>query len=797
MTLAPSITLGTKAQTLQRLRGVLTTATIADQVTITVAQWRGDQQGCLHTIHRTFPAGQLIVRSSAPGEDSAADSAAGVYTSVLHVPAAAPDALAQAVFAVASSYTRRHGQAVDDFEILIQPMLCEVTFSGVALTRDLNTMAPYLVINYDEGERTDTVTSGIGTIPRVVRIHRQAPTTGLKPPLDAVAATVRELIHLTGRPELDVEFAVTAGQLYVLQVRPLPGAAHDHTAADARVAAEITQVKETLHARNHPRHGLYGTQDVYSNMADWNPAEMIGAHPRPLALSLYQRLITDHVWRDARRLLGYHNPAPHHLMVILAGHPYVDLRADFNSYLPADLDDQLCHKLVDCYLARLARCPQAHDKVEFRICPSALAFDFPQHAEALTNAGLTPGEIGRLRASLLHLTSRVVDDHGGQLAQMHQLIGQLPARRAQLLAHIHGEHPLFLADALLGDTLHHGTLPFAVAVRGTFIATALWRSLLTTGVIDQTQHDALLADIETVATRFADDLAVCRRGQMPLEDFLACYGHLRPGTYDITIPSYAEAPHLYLAGSHAAPTQRPSTTTQVLPISVMRDIDARLTRIGFDFTAQRLLDFVRQTHTHREAYKFQFTANISHALTLITAFGRRHNLDTECLSYLTVEDILACANATITAHDVARLRHLAEDRCHTHVAQSRVLLPDVITSRHDIDILTSQHAPNFITNKKVTAPAVLITWPQLTESTDLAGRIVLTENADPGFEFLFCRGIAGLITRYGGAASHMAIRCTETGIPAAIGCGQNTFIHLARANTITLDCAQQLIIPMT
>ncbi|WP_433259363.1 PEP-utilizing enzyme (plasmid) [Streptosporangium sp. CA-135522] len=790
------IALGTKAQTLQRLFGALATARVAEQVTITVAQWRSDPQGCVRTIHRVFPRGHVIVRSSAPDEDGATSSAAGLYTSVLHVPATAADALTQAIDAVAASYTRRHGQHVGAFEILLQPMLEAVTCSGVAFTRDLSTMAPYLVINYDEGERTDTVTSGIGIIPRVARIHHQVPTADLKAPLDAVAATVRELIHLTGQSELDVEFAVAAGQLYVLQVRPLPGAGSDHTAADARVAAEIAQVKDILHARNHPRHGLYGTQDVYSNMADWNPAEMIGAHPRPLALSLYQRLITDQVWRDARRRLGYHDPAPHHLMVTLAGHPYVDLRADFNSYLPADLDDPLCHKLIDCYLTRLTRHPQTHDKVEFRICPSALDFTFPQHAEALAADGFTPDEIGRLRASLLRLTTRVVGDHSGQLAQMHQRISQLPARRAQLLARAGEEHPLFLAGALLDDALSHGTLPFAVAVRGTFIATALWRSLLATGVINHTQHDAFLASIETVATGFATELALCQRGHMAAEDFLARYGHLRPGTYDITVPSYAEAPHLYLTGPHLAPARRPPAATQVLPDRVIRAIDKRLTHAGFDFTAHRLLNFIHETQTRREAYKFQFSANISHALALITAFGQRHGLDAECLSYLTVQDLLACAATTITAHDITRLRNLAEDRRHTHAAQSRVHLPDVITSRPDIEIITSQHAPNFVTTKKVTAPTVFITPTHLAESPDLGGRIVLVENADPGFEYLFSRGIAGLITRYGGAASHMAIRCTEIGIPAAIGCGQDTFTHLSRAHTVTLDCAQQLIIPL-
>ena len=35
-------------------------------------------------------------------------------------------------------------------------------------------------------------------------------------------------------------------------------------------------------------------------MPDWNPAEMIGTKPRPLALSLYRELITDKVWSEQR-----------------------------------------------------------------------------------------------------------------------------------------------------------------------------------------------------------------------------------------------------------------------------------------------------------------------------------------------------------------------------------------------------------------------------------------------------------------------------------------------------------------
>src|ERR1041384_6695273 len=146
-------------------------------------------------------------------------------------------------------------------------------------------------------------------------------------------------------------------------------------------------------------------------------------------------------------------------MITLAGRPYIDLRGDFTSYLPADLGEELCHKLIDCYLDRLEKSPEAHDKIECQISPSALDAGFTQHAVALSEAGLTGSEIGQLRASLARLTMDVIRDRDGQLALMHERVAQLPERRRHLQAS--AQEPLDLVDALLTDALHLGTLPFA------------------------------------------------------------------------------------------------------------------------------------------------------------------------------------------------------------------------------------------------------------------------------------------------------------------------------------------------
>ena len=75
----------------------------------------------------------------------------------------------------------------------------------------------------------------------------------------------------------------------------------------------------------------------------------------------------------------------------------------------------------------------------------------------------------------------------------------------------------------------------------------------------------------------------------------------------------------------------------------------------------------------------------------------------------------------------------------------------------------------------------------------ISNKIVLLEKADPGFDWIFSKNISGLITKFGGAASHMAIRCAEFGIPAAIGCGDILYNRLKTAKVVDLDCKNKLL----
>jgi phosphohistidine swiveling domain-containing protein len=120
-------------------------------------------------------------------------------------------------------------------------------------------------------------------------------------------------------------------------------------------------------------------------------------------------------------------------------------------------------------------------------------------------------------------------------------------------------------------------------------------------------------------------------------------------------------------------------------------------------------------------------------------------------------------------------------------------LPPLITCARELrSFVLPESQPNFIGSGAITGPCVVL-GEQADANPALVGRIVLIPQADPGFDWLFGHEIGGLITAYGGANSHMAIRAAEFGLPAAIGVGESLFESLSRARTVHLDCRQRRI----
>ena len=80
------------------------------------------------------------------------------------------------------------------------------------------------------------------------------------------------------------------------------------------------------------------------------------------------------------------------------------------------------------------------------------------------------------------------------------------------------------------------------------------------------------------------------------------------------------------------------------------------------------------------------------------------------------------------------------------------------------------------------------------KKTDLINnKIVVIENADPGFDYIFSYKIKGLITKFGGANSHMSIRCMELNIPAIIGLGRFDYEKIVNSKNVFFNSKEKII----
>ena len=98
-------------------------------------------------------------------------------------------------------------------------------------------------------------------------------------------------------------------------------------------------------------------------------------------------------------------------------------------------------------------------------------------------------------------------------------------------------------------------------------------------------------------------------------------------------------------------------------------------------------------------------------------------------------------------------------------------MPSFICSSYDFFGYEQESSQvNFITTLSTVGNLVFVTS---NPKHNINEKIIAIPSADPGFDWIFSHNIKGLITQYGGANSHIAIRCAELGIPAAIGIGDN------------------------
>ncbi len=766
-----AIKFSSKAKTLLEIEGKLSSANIAPMHIFTVAEWKSNKNSCLEPMDTKIGEGPWIVRSSSSKEDSSTESHAGEFLSLQNVNKAN---LIESINEVISSY----GDPENSDEVLIQPMLSNVKMSGVVFSHDPNTCSPYRVINWSDGPDTNLVTSGESG-----KLWFHAANSPYKAPskLRILVELVEELLTLFDNLPIDIEFAITSEKvnkkykkvLWLLQVRPLILADQPETSKQQEVRLKTISEKIKMGARKQPF--LMGDRTIYGVMPDWNPAEMIGIRPKPLAISLYRELITDSIWAYQRHNYGYRNLRSFPLMPHFFGLPYIDARLSFNSFIPADLNENLANKLANFYIDRLSREPTLHDKIEFEVVYSCYTLDLKEKLNGLSQSGFTEAEKDDLAHRLRTITNDIIRPENGLWLKDAQKLDVLQLRRKELIS-----SDVDLISKIywfLEDAKRYGTLPFAGLARAAFIAVQLLNSLVNVGIFTKNDRQKFMESISTVSRKLSKD-----RVEKKKSEFLKIYGHLRPGSYDILSARYDEAPENYFVWDKKK--KQPKTIEPfVLSSSQHAKLDCYLEAHRLETDSTGLLDFMKSAIELRELGKFYFSHNLSDILSLIVQYSARFGLSRKQVAFSDItifkEIYMNCINPE------SLIVQSITDGKKRFYETAKLSMPPIIDKAKDIWSFTlPETQPNFITQKQVTAAV-----SKAVGQKNIENKIVCIPSADPGFDWLFSHQIAGLVTAWGGPNSHMAIRAGELGLPAAIGTGELLYQRVSTSNYLYLDCA--------
>ncbi len=767
---------GTKAETLAQLSGRLRDGVVLPLDYFTVSEWRSDQDAVLDRLQaHDWARGALIVRSSSLDEDTATMSNAGHYLSRLHVSGA--QELKLAIEQVIASF---HGRSDAD-QVLVQPELDHVVASGVASSCEPSGGGPYRVVTYSEGAHTDAVTAGRdGTRTWYCLAYDQAPTAPPPTPrLAGLLALVDELEQLVDGP-FELEFGVSEqGPVVLFQVRPLAASVEGIDAGVHRAAiAECRGQFRRLSRERPPALGPFGCFGV---MPDWNPAEMIGLRPRPLALSLYRCLITDELWAESRVRYGYRDLRGVPLLVDFCGLPYIDARTSFSSFVPAAFDQAAAERLVAHYVSVLRAQPHLHDKIESAIALTAYDFDVPEKAAGLVEEGvLSTREAADLVDALRALTVRMMADDGPFARDL-----DVAATLARVTPDGAAGSPLRRIASQLEDCRRLGTLPFAGLARAAFVAVGLVNSLVRHEILTDEEGAALVGGANEVTKDLRRDLSTLDR-----DGFLNRYGHLRPGTYDIRSARYDESFERYFDSSHRV--EASATHARFAPTRrQLSEIGRLIASHELDCEPGALVDFIRTAVAARERSKLDFSRLVSQVLVDVRQLGEQLGFDVDDMSYVPVPVLRELATEPQDLHaDLADAIRRGRER---HRVTETLCTPALLRDDADFgSFVTMEDEPNFMTHARVIAPPA-----DVIRGDALDGCIAMIASADPGWDWIFTHKIAGLITAFGGANSHMSLRALELELPAAIGVGEDRFRRWLAAPVLELDAANRLVRPVS
>ena len=521
-------------------------------------------------------------------------------------------------------------------------------------------------------------------------------------------------------------------------------------------------------------------------MPDWNPAEIIGFQPHLFSYSMYEKLVTKKVWADAREQMGYKKLLKTDLMYSFSGKPYIDLRLSFHSFLPKGIKNKTEKKIINFWLEELKTKPYFHDKIEFEITDNCYYFNLKNKINSKYNF-LNSKEKKIFFKSLKNLTEKLINNYKKDYFDMNLDLVNLEKYRINTIKNYlkKKKNELNFANLLIEECKIKGILPFAKLARSAFIAKKILNSLVDLKVLSKRSYFKILSNLSTVSNDYIHDHGSKSRDKNYL---VKKYYHLRPNSYDILNKRYNSKINI---------NQLDKIVLDKLVEIKNKNIDLLITKKEtqninkiikshkLKFSANHLINFCLQSLKLRENYKFLFTRTLSDAIQLIRLYSK----NTKTYKFLHNLDINLILKNKLSYKNIKEKSIINTKR---NFYNNFIKLPYLIVSKNDFfisSILLSK--PNFITEKFIKGEVDILEGNNIKKN--IKNKIIIIENADPGYDWIFSKNIKGLITKFGGVNSHMSIRCEEKQLPAVIGVGEDNFNKLLNVKNIEIDCKLQKI----
>lgn len=764
--------INSKANTLKFAKKYLKKSFIYPQISFTYEEWLKNKKKLLKRI-KNF-SNEIIIRSSSSEEDNFNNSSAGKFLSINNV--LTKTKLETKINRVFKSY----GNTNKSNQILIQPSAKEIKCNGVVFTSNLDSSFPAYKINLEfKPDDTSSITSGFSENDKVFSINKI--NMDIKKIKNSIIRKIlfacKEIEELFLYESLDIEFAINnQNKVIIFQIRPIVlkkrniFTKKEYQKNNLKEFDRFNKNLKKLKFKNY-------LPILLGYMPDWNPAEIIGFKPKNLSLSLYEELITNKIWAKQRDEFGYKLVRNSKLLYNLFGTPFVNVNKTFNSFLPKNINSKLEKKLLLYFSKFLIKNDRFHDKIEFEVVPTYYSLSFNDWKKKLREADFSISEIYQLENGLKKINenvNKVFNDSKLKIKELNENFELINRKKISNNSKI---------QQLIKECKLNGTLPFSHFARIAFISVSILKDGLKRGYISQLAFNEFFNNLNTVNKTMLSDIRLYKKKKLSQKKFIEKYSHLRPGTYDIISNNYANQNGKILLDILKNDGKNKKLSTKNWNREKLNFLKKIKSQNILNFKTNKEIEtFLKISIEYRELSKFYFTKFVNKILELIKKISKKYNLSLDEIAHLNLKDIFS-----INKNNLDKIKSIIIKNKYKYEINKSYELPHIIKKVEDtMQFEHLKSLPNFIGNFSISKQVVLVKKNFLKEKI-LKDKIILIESADPGYDWIFSKKIAGLITMFGGANSHMAIRASELNLPAAIGVGKIKFLDLMKSKYINLD----------